>query len=64
MEKIEAEKIFIIAAAVVVVAFLATVTVTTMNSNALDKQKYDMCINKGGSWIGTSDKICIQRGTF
>lgn len=64
MEKIEAEKIFIIAAAIVVCAFLATITVTTMNDNVIEKQKYDMCINKGGSWLGTSDKICIQRGTF
>lgn len=64
MEKIEAEKIFIIAAAVVVCVFLTTVVVSTMNTNAINKQKYDMCINKGGSWIGTNDEICIQRGTF
>lgn len=63
MEKIESEKIFIVAAAIVVVAFLATVTVTTMNNNVIEKQKYDMCINKGGSWIENGN-ICIQRGTF
>lgn len=64
MEKIDSEKIFIIAAAIVVVAFLGTITLVSMNDNVIDKQKYDMCINKGGTWIGTSDKICIQRGTF
>lgn len=64
MEKIEAEKIFIMAAAVVIVAFLATVTVSSMNSDALKKQMYDACIAKGGSWVGTSDEICIQRGSF
>ena len=64
MEKIEAEKIFIVAAATVVVAFLAVVTVSSMNTNALKKQMYDACIAKGGSWLGTNDEICIQRGSF
>lgn len=64
MEKIESEKIFIIAAAVVVCAFLAVVTVSSMNTNALKKQMYDACIAKGGSWLGTNDEICIQRGSF
>lgn len=64
MEKIESEKIFIIAAAIVVCAFLATVAVSNMNTNALKKQMYDACIAKGGSWLGTNDEICIQRGSF
>lgn len=64
MEKIEAEKIFIMAAAVVVCAFLATIVVSSMNTNSLKKQMYDACIAKGGSWLGTNDEICIQRGSF
>lgn len=64
MEKVEAEKLFIIAAAIVVCIFLATITATSMNNNLIEKQKYDACINKGGTWIGTNDEICIQRGTF
>lgn len=64
MDKIESEKIFIVAAAVCIVAFLATVTFSTSHTNMLKKQMYNDCINKGGSWVGTSDEICIQRGTF
>lgn len=64
MEKIEAEKVFIMAATTVIVAFLAAATVSSMHTNALKKQMYDACIAKGGSWVGTSDEICIQRGSF
>ena len=64
MEKIESEKIFIVAAATVICAFIAAASVSNMNTTALKKQMYDACIAKGGSWLGTNDEICIQRGSF
>lgn len=65
MEKIETEKVFIIAATVVVCFFLGTVFFTSVESRHAEKQKYDTCIAKGGSWIPTSGEgICIQRGSF
>lgn len=64
MEKIESEKIFIVAATICIVVFLGAVTFSTLHTNNLKKQMYNDCIAKGGSWISTSDEICIQRGSF
>lgn len=65
MEKIDVEKIVIVAVAVVATLFILTVAFCTESARVTDKQKYDACISKGGSWIPvSSDGICIMRGSF
>lgn len=65
MEKIEAEKIVIIAIAVVATLFILTVAFCNESNRVTEKQKYDACISKGGSWIPvSSDGMCIMRGSF
>lgn len=66
MQNIEVEKIVVIAGAIIICLFIGGVLFTSETNRVTQKQMYDACLAKGGSWIPQyrSDGICIQRGSF
>lgn len=56
------DNLVVVCLTAIALSFIGVVFVSTQRSNEMDKQKYDLCVSHGGSYLESgSDGFCIAK---